>query len=243
MAELGPNYNIQCMKLFQELKASFPNIPDSVVRQIMKQNRNDMMKCREELAKESQNYGLGRYGRSNKALLSHQMDQLLKLNKELTEGKQEVDGIKGDIKSMEQELKKQEIMMKGHTPKLVHVEVKQLEAAIDDLRGDCDQMSKKVTHLTAGKVPLGETSINFENYLTNSTTNQLSAPVPETFSSRDPGAFTNNPEQISATCGLSGNTDTDTCEAGKWSCSECTFANHPSLDTCEICEMPRINLG
>ena len=53
------------------------------------------------------------------ALLSHQMDQLLKLNKELTEGKQEVDGIKGDIKSMEQELKKQEIMMKGHTPKLV----------------------------------------------------------------------------------------------------------------------------
>ena len=29
--------------------------------------------------------------------------------------------------------------------------MKQLEAAIDDLRGDCDQMSKKVTHLTAGK--------------------------------------------------------------------------------------------
>ena len=39
MAELGPNYNIQCMKLFQELKASFPNIPDSVVRQFMKQVR------------------------------------------------------------------------------------------------------------------------------------------------------------------------------------------------------------
>ena len=53
------------------------------------------------------------------ALLSHQMDQLLKLNKELTEGKQEVDGIKENIKSMEQELKKQEIMMKAHTPKLV----------------------------------------------------------------------------------------------------------------------------
>ena len=37
MAELGPNYNIQCMKLFQELKASFPSIPDSVVRHCMKQ--------------------------------------------------------------------------------------------------------------------------------------------------------------------------------------------------------------
>ena len=37
MAELGPNYNIQCMKLFQELKTTFPNIPDSVVRHCMKQ--------------------------------------------------------------------------------------------------------------------------------------------------------------------------------------------------------------
>ena len=32
-------------------------------------------------------------------------------------------------------------------------------------------------------------------------------------------------------------------EEGKWSCSECTFSNHPSLDTCEICEMPRITIG
>ena len=31
------------------------------------------------------------------------------------------------------------------------MEVKQLETAIDNLRGDCDEMSKKVTHLTAGK--------------------------------------------------------------------------------------------
>jgi len=181
------------------------------------------------------------------ALLSHQMDQLLKLSKELTDGKQEVDGIKENIKSMEKELKKQEIMMKAHAPKLVHVEVKQLETAIDNLRGDCDEMSKKVTHLTAGKVPLGETSINFENYLTNITTttanNQLSLQVPETISSRDSGAFTNHPSDIPDTRDISGGQDTDTCEAGKWSCSECTFANHPSLDTCEICEMPRINLG
>jgi len=26
----------------------------------------------------------------------------------------------------------------------------------------------------------------------------------------------------------------------EWSCSQCTFKNHPSLDTCEICDMPRI---
>ena len=53
------------------------------------------------------------------ALLSHQMDQLLKLNKELSEGKKEVDGIKNNIKDLEQELKAQELMMQSHAPKLV----------------------------------------------------------------------------------------------------------------------------
>jgi hypothetical protein len=28
-----------------------------------------------------------------------------------------------------------------------------------------------------------------------------------------------------------------------WTCSECTFRNHPLLDKCEQCEMPRILLG
>ena len=36
MAELGHNYNIQCMKLFQELKAAYPATPDELVRQCMK---------------------------------------------------------------------------------------------------------------------------------------------------------------------------------------------------------------
>ena len=28
-------------------------------------------------------------------------------------------------------------------------------------------------------------------------------------------------------------------EAVNWNCSECTYANHPALDRCEICEYPR----
>jgi len=230
MAELGANYNIQCMKLFQELKAEFPCIPDSVVRQCMKQHRNDLIKCKEELARESENFAIGRYGvRINKALLSHQMDQLLKLHKELAEGKKEVDGMKSDIKVLEQELKAQDLMLQGQAPKIV-VEVKQLETDIDNLRGACNQMSEKVTHLTAGKVPLGETSINFENYLTAAQTS-----VPESSTSGVPGApLSSNP--LLPRPALSQ-------EMARWSCSECTFQNHPSLEACEICEMPRLVLG
>jgi len=29
----------------------------------------------------------------------------------------------------------------------------------------------------------------------------------------------------------------------QWSCSECTFLNHPALKECEECEMPRVMIG
>lgn len=246
MAELGHNYNIQCMKLFQELKQAFPSVPDEVVKQCMKQNRNDKGKCGEDLSKESQNYFLGRYSNRNGALLSHQMEQLFKLEKELQQGKKDMSVIKNDVKHLEVKLKQQEIGLQRHATKTMHVEVKQLEHDIESLRGACDNMSKKVTNLTGGKVPLGDTSINFENYLTHqsnvvpehpkaSNDNSIVSPS----ASFQPKPSTNSNSNSLNSTSLS----EPLSEEGKWSCSECTFSNHPSLDTCEICLMPRITLG
>ena len=53
------------------------------------------------------------------ALLSHQMEQLLKLKNELSEGRKEVDGIKGDVRQMEQQLKAQEMLLKSAPQKMV----------------------------------------------------------------------------------------------------------------------------
>merc|ERR1712024_63879 len=94
-------------------------------------------------------------------------EQMLKLKKELSEGKKEVEGMRTDIKDMENNLHQQEIIMKSQPhDKKAHVEARQLETDISGLRGVCDDMSKRVHTMTAGKVPLGETSIKFENYLT-----------------------------------------------------------------------------
>jgi len=232
------------MKLFQELKAAFPSVPDEVVRQCMKKNRNDKGKCREDLSKESQNYFMGRY--RNGALLSHQMEQLLKLDKELKAGREDMYAMRADVQKLESTLKQQEMIVQGQSAKFSYVEVKQLEHDIHSLRGLCDDMSKKVTHLTGGKVPLGETSINFENYLSHpaqgvpdtqdaasdKSSVSRNLPIPTTPSTNS------NSHSLSSTS-LSGSSS----EEGKWSCSECTFSNHPSLDTCEICEMPRITMG
>ena len=55
------------------------------------------------------------------ALLSHQMEQLLKLKKELSEGQKEVEVMRTDIKDMENNLHQQEIIMKSqpHDKKVV----------------------------------------------------------------------------------------------------------------------------
>ena len=47
------------------------------------------------------------------------MEQLLKLKNELSEGRKEVEGIKGDVRHMEQELKAQDMLLKNTPSKMV----------------------------------------------------------------------------------------------------------------------------
>ena len=47
------------------------------------------------------------------------MEQFLMLKTELNNGKREVDGMKTDIKSMQQELKAQEMMIQRSMPKIL----------------------------------------------------------------------------------------------------------------------------
>merc|ERR1712192_112914 len=244
MAELGHNYNIQCMKLFQELKAAYPATPDELVRQCMKTNRNVKEKCQEDLETGSQHP----QGRFNKALLSHQLEQLFKLERELRQERQEMGAVKADVTEMEMKVKQQAFSLHSQSTKVQAGEVRRLNSAIGDLRGACDSMVKKVTTLTGGKVPLGEDSIkDYKPYLSQDT-------VPES-PNCDTGAAVNSIEQHppagptseTSEMGRRWNLDTSTTSTsesetlmGRWNCSECTFANHPSLATCEICEMPRI---
>jgi len=224
MAELGHNYNIQCMKLFQELKAAYPATPDELVRQCMKANRNVKEKCQEDLEAGSQHP----QGRFNKALLSHQLEQLFKLERELRQERQEMGAVKADVQEMEMKVKQQAFSLHSQSTKVQAGEVRRLNSAIGDLRGACDSMVKKVTTLTGGKVPLGEDSIkDYKPYLSQDT-------VPDS-PHCDTGAAVSRVEQPAVS---------ETLDEGRlWNCSECTFANHPSLATCEICEMPRITMG
>ena len=50
------------------------------------------------------------------ALLSHQMDQMMKLNQQLAESKKEVEEMRTDIKELETTLRQQEMIINSQAP-------------------------------------------------------------------------------------------------------------------------------
>jgi len=97
------------------------------------------------------------------------METLLRLEQEVRAGRGEVAVARKEVTQLEVTLKQQQIRLEGQSAKHVTVEVRKLESDISGLRDNCDTMSNRVTALTGGKVPLGETSINFSDYLSPAT--------------------------------------------------------------------------
>ncbi|CAH1799852.1 unnamed protein product [Owenia fusiformis] len=54
-----------------------------------------------------------------------------------------------------------------------------------------------------------------------------------------PQASANNPEHQSQQATMRSRNDEDIDEGPRWNCASCTLENHPALDKCEVCEMPR----
>ena len=56
-------------------------------------------------------------------------------------------------------------------------------------------------------------------------------------------SVTNIPEERRQTSFGASSNDSGDMKEPQWSCSECTFLNHPALKECEECEMPRVMIG
>jgi len=196
------------------------------------------------------------------ALISHQMEQRQKLERRMLHTKNELQSMKCGVSNLTVLL---EARTKFIQTGLVDVEVaNELEEDVSSLQVRCDELqdelSLQVTQLTQGKVPLGEASIDFyeslpavlnhsgitkdvipppitnnTNTSTISTTKSSSTSMPNTPLSSKVSKFLN---KISTSCSSSSVLNNTNLQ---WSCSECTFLNHPALKMCEQCEMPRIS--
>ncbi|XP_059083651.1 GATA zinc finger domain-containing protein 7-like [Tigriopus californicus] len=175
-----------------------------------------------------------------RALLSHQMEQRLKLEQELRQRAEILERVKGEVEELEYKLRQKEMIEHanhrsvGHAdylpnlrtskPSSYKVSMGDIQRDVNNLQASCDKMVAEVTKLTKGQVPLGETSIEFYESLKN-------------FGNADTAPSSAGPQRdLLPDLGAG-------AEGPQWSCSECTFLNHPALDHCEECEMPRIAIG
>lgn len=106
---------------------------------------------------------------------------------------------------------------------------KQLQKEIRHLRGQCERLTYDVDRQSESGVPLGETNEEFYRHIYTGQRGPL------TLGSSERG-------QIRHQLGTRSLPQIEV-EGPRWNCHMCTFQNHPLLDKCEQCEMPRILHG
>ncbi|KAJ9599457.1 hypothetical protein L9F63_010072, partial [Diploptera punctata] len=264
--------NISIMQLFHELKQKFPAVPDRVVSECIRQNAHDKDACEAILRlliihhvhapkNAKRNHGMQptytRYltnlkanlttylysqclhfeGRTKalekarKILLLQQLERKNKLQRELCKEKENLRAMQREVQEMRKDLEQRQRRKQTLSLPLVSTvlqRVQELKVEISRLQDECKKMTQEVDLSMDARVPLGETD---EEFYKNIYTGQRfilpssSQPPPQR---PDPGP------------GPPGRGEP--AEGPHWTCSQCTFRNHPLLDKCETCEMPRIML-
>ncbi|XP_018333228.1 mitogen-activated protein kinase kinase kinase 7-interacting protein 3 homolog isoform X2 [Agrilus planipennis] len=134
---------------------------------------------------------------------------------------------KGRLIAMQREVAALENPLTNSLTTKVDVELeKQLLNEIKHLRGQCERLVFEVEGQVECRVPLGETNEEFYRNIYTGQRGPLTIERP--FSNRRLQYQGPSPVAVSEVDGP------------KWNCPVCTFQNHPLLNKCEQCEMPRI---
>ncbi|XP_029050699.1 TGF-beta-activated kinase 1 and MAP3K7-binding protein 3-like isoform X10 [Osmia bicornis bicornis] len=110
---------------------------------------------------------------------------------------------------------------------------KKLRSEIYQLQVECDRLAEEVDRWSDLRVPLGETNEKFYQHI------YTGQPLPSrATSSNPPPPLPSQPPAWQPE--LTGNNDTDERDGPSWICRMCTFKNHPLMNKCEQCDMPRL---
>ncbi|XP_067141072.1 TGF-beta-activated kinase 1 and MAP3K7-binding protein 3-like [Centruroides vittatus] len=158
-----------------------------------------------------------------KALVDHQKMQLQMLNFELYKHKQFCYALRKDVNLLEERLQG-----KRRNEFINMEEIQKLREENMQLRVDCKCLTLEVDMQQKGQVRLGVVDEGFyKNIFTG-------PPIPHHNSEKKlnlaPAASKGNRYE--------GEDDEDN-QNDKWNCLRCTYANHPALDLCEMCDHSR----
>lgn len=200
-----------------------------------------------------------------KARLLHQIERKNLLEKELNRERKKLKTMHENVKMMEKDLQQRQMQQRTRATYPIIQRVHTLRHEIQVLQDECKKMTNEVDLNSDIQVPLGETDEEFyKNIYTGQQGWVLLPPINAQFhASRRPENLHRQAREFRERCrdnvvtagmdvpggreegrmrGGAGEGIGASGEGPNWTCSMCTFRNHPALDKCEECEMPRINL-
>nr|XP_060609520.1 TGF-beta-activated kinase 1 and MAP3K7-binding protein 2 isoform X3 [Anolis sagrei ordinatus] len=159
------------------------------------------------------------------ALLVHQKARMERLQRELEIQKKKLDKLKTEVNEMENNLTRRRLKRSNSASQIPSLEeMQQLRSCNRQLQIDIDCLTKEIDLFQARGPHFNPSAIH--NFYDNIGFVGPVAPKPKA----DQRSSVKTPKTVP---------DTEEDEGAQWNCTACTFLNHPALNRCEQCEMPR----
>lgn len=163
------------------------------------------------------------------ALLIHQKARMERLHRELEVQKKKLDKLKTEVNEMENNLTQRRLNRSNSVSQIPSLEeMQQLRSCNRQLQIDIDCLTKEIDLFQARGPHFDPSAIH--NFYDNIGFLGPVPPKPKGTQSVDPRSTAKTPTKV---------TETEEDEGAQWNCTACTFLNHPALNRCEQCDMPR----
>ncbi|XP_002730686.1 TGF-beta-activated kinase 1 and MAP3K7-binding protein 3-like [Saccoglossus kowalevskii] len=209
-----------------------PLSPASSHSSLLESPLDDQQAATSGLTKEQEDYAY------TQALLLHQKARCDRLIRDLEVEKKTLENFRREVEGLETELMDRKVRS-SQLPRLEHIA--RLRAENRMLQTDINCMSKEV-EVIANENDAEQSSSFYGNFTTGAP-----GPVPpkpptpsKSAHSMIPPARPPPPLPAKKPPPPPPVKTSDPDEGQQWSCVHCTFLNHPALDKCETCEMPRV---
>ncbi|XP_012522237.1 TGF-beta-activated kinase 1 and MAP3K7-binding protein 3 isoform X2 [Monomorium pharaonis] len=162
-----------------------------------------------------------------KKLIAEQLARKERLARELRAEKGRLETMKKEVQALSRPV----------DPSMSPQELKRkLRSEIYMLQVECDRLADEVDQWSDRRVPLGETNEEFYQgiYTGQSLPTRPLNPQPPRLPSQPPAWRPEQPTMVTS------DNDREERDEPSWVCTMCTFDNHPLMNKCEECDMPRL---